>query len=157
MFHAKTHVPAEKNETHAQTRVSFPHGNPRWTNCFKTPALKRPKKTDYLMLPKHLRLPYQEAMLLKKTGRRFSLGSINLLYQKTPDASWKFLIFIPKRVVKLATGRNRIKRIINEHIRLQIAQLTGGGKAIIKLTRLKPEEEIAKDLKEVLQRLGKLN
>ena len=108
------------------------------------------------MLPKPFKLPYQETALLKKTGQRLRTGSLELIYQKTPDTAWRFMVFVPKRVVKLATSRNRLKRIIYEQIRLQTTHLVGGGKALLKLTRVKPEEETLRDLKEVLEKSIKI-
>ena len=66
-----------------------------------------------------------ERLLLKKdfsevfrtpTGR-FSANSLRILYRKNDQGLSRIGIIVPKKVVKLATTRNRYKRLIKEQFR----------------------------------------
>ena len=49
---------------------------------------------------------------------RFSVNSLRLLYRKNDVRLSRIGIIVPKKIVRLATSRNRYKRLIKEQFRL---------------------------------------
>lgn len=70
------------------------------------------------MLPKRFRLPYPHAQRVKRYGVKIQGEYLVLWYQtRLTAAGSKWSIVIPKKTVKLASARNRYKRVISEALR----------------------------------------
>lgn len=100
------------------------------------------------MLPRSLRLPIHEASIVRRTGKRFTNGVIQLQFLvDTGSANTRWLIQAPKRSIPLSTDRNRARRIIGEAIVALSKQVTVGGNGIITvrkpLSELQPADILA--------------
>ena len=74
------------------------------------------------MLPKPNRLPSPEIKSLMRTGKRINGDGISLIYRKrdgSADTS-RFAFVVPVSVDKRAVGRNRLKRLTRESVRLAL-------------------------------------
>jgi ribonuclease P protein component len=60
---------------------------------------------------------------LWKSGKRFSLANLKLIYSANDLGYPRLGISIAKKQVRLATARNRLKRVVRETFRLYQAQL----------------------------------
>ncbi len=67
------------------------------------------------MLPHSRRLPYPESIKIRK-GIRSHTIHFQLTFQKKEKGHPRLLISIPKSKTRLATRRNRLKRLISESI-----------------------------------------
>ena len=56
--------------------------------------------------------------VFRKPNGRFSASPLNMLYRKNDLGFSRIGIIVPKKVVRLATSRNRYKRVIREQFRL---------------------------------------
>lgn len=87
------------------------------------------------MLPKKLRLSWIEAHLLAKKSKKAESLYFRLFYQKDDTSNFQWFIRVPKRIVKKATSRNRIKRIIHEAIWQLNPKIKTSGKAVISVVK----------------------
>lgn len=74
------------------------------------------------MLLRKNRLPSPEIKSVMRTGKRINGDGISLIYRKrdgSADAS-RFAFVVPVSVDKRAVGRNRLKRLTRESVRLAL-------------------------------------
>ena len=96
---------AEKSSTRGEQRVE--KGLP-----FKTDESTSLSKSERLLLKADF------SAVFNKPSGRFSTNSLRLLYKKNDLGLTRIGIIVPKKVVRLATSRNRYKRLIKEQFRL---------------------------------------
>ncbi|MEK9143491.1 MAG: ribonuclease P protein component [Patescibacteria group bacterium] len=86
------------------------------------------------MLPKENRLPSPEIKSVMGRGKRVHEAGLTLFYQKLDprlrgddvgEVS-RFAIVVPVSVDKRAVGRNRLKRLVRESVRLALPSLAFG-------------------------------
>ena len=90
-----------------------------------TPGEQREEEGLLYKGPKSNSFGKSERLLLKKDfsavfrdpSGRFSANSLRILYRKSDHELSRIGIIIPKKVVRLATTRNRYKRLIKEQFR----------------------------------------
>ncbi len=95
----------EKSSTRGEQRVE--KGLP-----FRTGTVTSFSKSERLLLKSDFSAVFKEA------NGRFSTNPLRLIYRKNDLGLSRIGIVIPKRIVKLATSRNRHKRLIKEQFRL---------------------------------------
>jgi ribonuclease P protein component len=111
------------------------------------------------MLAKKNRLSgYQVAEVLK-TGQKEQGSFFDLVYtlNNQSDTPSKLSVTVPKKVVKTAVGRNRVKRRIRAVLLKEVKKLKPGIKGVVFVrTKInhKHHQEIKKEIKEVFQQLN---
>ena len=95
----------EKSSTRGEQRVekSLPFETVESTSFSKSERLLL--KTDF-------------SAVFKKPSGRFSTNPLRLLYRENNLGLSRIGIIVPKKIVRLATSRNRHKRLIKEQFRL---------------------------------------
>ncbi|HCM37380.1 TPA: ribonuclease P protein component [Patescibacteria group bacterium] len=105
------------------------------------------------MLPSKLRLPMVEARRLLKTGQRVRSESLELIYSASQKLHPRWLVQVPKRVVKLATRRNRLKRVLHQAAFVCHSKVTTPSDFLIRVKQPLPHyssKQATKDLSELL-------
>lgn len=101
------------------------------------------------MLPKPNRLPSPEIKSLMRTGKRINGDGISLIYRKrdgSADTS-RFAFVVPVSVDKRAVGRNRLKRLVRESVRLALPTPAPGWDGVFMVRRGLGSEFTVVDLK----------
>ena len=116
MVYAKTPLSTQTAKTLSQARISQAYENLRWPQVIKAPPTGRPPKVVSLklMLPAAHRLPSNLAATLSKYGRVVMCHGLRLVYQKNQQNRSRFMVVAGKQVSRLATERNRTKRLLHE-------------------------------------------
>ncbi len=78
------------------------------------------------MLPKENRLPSPEIKSVMRTGRRVNAEGVQLIFTQNSLSVSRFAFVVPKSVDKRAVGRNRLKRLTRESVRLALPSLAPG-------------------------------
>ena len=73
--------------------------------------------TSNRRFPRERRLIKQEVVILLESGARFSRGEFALQLGQNTVGLGRLAISVPKRILKRATDRNYIKRVIREEFR----------------------------------------
>lgn len=107
------------------------------------------------MLPKLLRLSIPQSNIVHRVGRRALSPEITIFYATA--AHTQFLVQVPKKVVKLANRRNRIRRTVHEVLRS--SNFTQPMRMILRVNKdisLKKTQEISALLLPLLKKTGAL-
>lgn len=110
------------------------------------------------MLPKNKRVTTELFQKILKEGKSLHTPALSFRYlrETTPDSS-RFSVFVPKKVLKLATKRNYLKRKVNSALRSVYPQLRNSfiGVVYAKNTTINlTVTEIAEELKNLFKKSG---
>ncbi|MBI5620836.1 ribonuclease P protein component [Candidatus Gottesmanbacteria bacterium] len=85
------------------------------------------------MVPREHRLPSPEIKSLMRGGKRVNGDGISLIYRKRDGAvgTSRFAVVVPVSVDKRAVGRNRLKRLTRESLRLALGSLAPGWDGVV--------------------------
>lgn len=105
------------------------------------------------MLPQHLRLPAIEIVPLMRRGTHIRSGVLEFVYKKA-EASSHFACIISTKVEKLATRRNRMRRLVREAAQYMLPTLSKAidGVIVIRGTLPDRQEEVSMIVRELLNR-----
>ncbi len=78
------------------------------------------------MLPEHHRLPSPQIKTVMRRGKRVSAQGVQLIITQNTLPVSRFAVIVPKAVNKRAVGRNRLKRLTRESVRLALGSLLPG-------------------------------
>lgn len=78
------------------------------------------------MLPKENRLPSPQIKTVMRRGKRVSAQSLQFIFAQNTLPVSRFTFVVPKNVDKRAVGRNRLKRLARESVRLALPSLASG-------------------------------
>ncbi|MDP1722340.1 MAG: ribonuclease P protein component [Candidatus Gottesmanbacteria bacterium] len=126
------------------------------------------------MLPKHHRLPSPEIKSVMRGGKRLNGDGISLIYRKRESTSaflnagsrlkgrddirenTRFAFVVPVSVDKRAVGRNRLKRLVRESVRLALPSLSPGWDGVFIVRKGLGDEFRVVDgrVREVLRKTG---
>ncbi|MEK7543684.1 MAG: ribonuclease P protein component [Patescibacteria group bacterium] len=121
------------------------------------------------MLPRKNRLPSPEIKSIMRAGWRTNGDGVSLIYRKRIDSGnppdsrnlkfSRFAFVVPVSVDKRAVGRNRLKRLARESVRLALSHLAPGWDGIFMVRKGLGEEFGVVDgkVRELLGRAGMLN
>ena len=134
-YHAKARLSAEEEKESTKARVPHADGYPRRSQGAQTQKAYGQEETHRLiMLPKEHRLPSPQIKSVMRRGKRVHEAGLTLFYQKLDprlrgddvgEVS-RFAVIVPKAVNKRAVGRNRLKRLTRESVRLALGSLAPG-------------------------------
>ena len=91
--------------------------------------------------PERLLLKADFSAVFKESNGRFSTNQLRLLYRKNDLGLSRIGIIIPKKIVRLATSRNRHKRLIKEQFRL-VKECLPNADIVLLLNRRTCEREL---------------
>lgn len=83
------------------------------------------------MLPKPNRLPSSKFVQVLRRGKRVTLPAMVLVYQANDLNLARFGFVVSAKIDKRATGRNRMKRLLREAVRLMLPQMEKGTDGVI--------------------------
>lgn len=78
------------------------------------------------MLLKENRLPSPQIKTVLRRGKRVSAQGLQLIFTQNSLSVSRFAFVVPKSVDKRAVGRNRLKRLTRESVRLAFPDVTPG-------------------------------
>lgn len=78
------------------------------------------------MLPKENRLPSPLIKTVMMRGKRIATDGLQFVFIQNTLAISRFAFIVPKSVDKRAVGRNRLKRLTRESVRLALPSLASG-------------------------------
>lgn len=78
------------------------------------------------MLPRPYRIPSPQMTVVLRQGRRITDSGIALVYVHNHLKVSRFAAVVPAKISKLATRRNRMRRIVTESIRKNLRQIKTG-------------------------------
>ncbi len=93
------------------------------------------------MLPSSLRFPFRYNKEVWQKGKRARTYLFEFRYIGAENTRWSILV--PKKIVKLATRRNRYKRLISEVLVLLSPSLTSSMSVVVKLLRPLPNDTLS--------------
>lgn len=113
------------------------------------------------MLSRVNRLPSPEIKSVMRAGKRVNGDGVSLIYRKrngSTDVS-RFAFVVPTSVDKRAVGRNRMKRLTRESVRLALPRLAPGWDGIFMMRKGLGDAfaVVDKKVRDVLQRAGIFN
>lgn len=94
------------------------------------------------MLPRELRLPNEVLRDVLKKGLSLSTHALYIKYLYTDNKQCRFAIIVPKKTSKLATVRNRNKRILRVALIHNNLLFKTGLDAVITLRKIEPDQNI---------------
>lgn len=107
------------------------------------------------MLSKAYRLPSSEIRGVLKKGHRFMYSPFQLICVKSNLPVSRFSFIVSTRVDQHATGRNRIRRLLQEAVRLTMPQITSGYDIVITAVKTPETLTIKATSEAVIQLLTK--
>ena len=141
-------ISAEQAQASSHSRISRPDGHEGWPPRAKAPSRQRPGQadalsncgqvllvteskatvgsdTEYRLRRKHRLLDKQSFGRVFNNARRSRDNMFTVLYRPNDADEARLGLAIGKKNCKLASGRNRLKRIIRESFRQHRGQLAG--------------------------------
>ncbi len=107
------------------------------------------------MLSKAYRLPSSEIRGVLKNGHRLMYAPFQLVCVKSNLPVSRFSFIVSTRIDPHATGRNRIRRLLQEAVRLMMPQITPGYNIVITAVKTPEVETIKATSEAVVQLLTK--
>ena len=128
-------VPTKQYKTKAQTWISRPHENPRWSGCDQSPPSQGPKAAECMTSTGRSDHRFPVSCRLKKSSE---FSTVFQKHRKVQNQFFRILIhyhrsqpqvrlgvIVSRRVSRRAVQRNRIKRQIRDCFRLNKQKLSG--------------------------------
>ena len=146
-FLHEKNVPAQQTEARPDSRVSRPHGYPRWPAGAEAPARQGPRAPYGLTathsrkitiaplpilpagehqqnFPRQLRLLHATSFdNVFQNGQRSADRFFTILFHQNALSRPRLGFAISKQKVRRAVGRNRLRRLVRESFRLRAATL----------------------------------
>ena len=124
-------LPAEQTEACPDPRVSRTDGNPRWPVGVEAPASQGPRTTDGLTFTNSRHTFPRQRRLLRsadfdqvfRNGQRSADRFFTILFHLNSVDHPRLGFAISKQKVRLAVGRNRLRRLVRESFRLRADEL----------------------------------
>lgn len=93
-----------------------------------------------------------------RCGKRVNAQGLQLIFVQNNLPVSRFTFVVPKSVDKRAVGRNRLKRLARESVRLALPTITPGWDAVFLVKNVFADEFSAVDkrVREILQKAGLL-
>lgn len=111
-----------------------------------------------MALPRKYRLrKKKEIELVKKKGKLISTPFFGLLVLKREKKPTQFAFLVSRRVSSRAVARNRIRRILSEGVRLNLARVVPGFRVVFLARKKILTEEtqiVFRKIEEVLTKIG---
>lgn len=102
------------------------------------------------MLPKENRLPSPQIETVLRRGKRVSAQGVQLIFAQNNLPVSRFAFVVPKSVDKRAVGRNRVRRILRESVRLLLPTIAPGWDGVFLVRKGSPKAQ------ELLRQAGML-
>lgn len=108
------------------------------------------------MLPKQNRLPSPQIKTVMHRGRRINTQGVQFICTQNNLPVSRFAFAVPISVDKRAVGRNRMRRLIRESVRLRLPQIRSGWDGVFFVRKGLPDEFAVVDgmVRELLRRAG---
>jgi len=87
------------------------------------------------MFPKPHRLPSSHIRAVFEKGKRIHTPDFQFIVLKSAADVSRFAVFVPARIDKRATVRNRSKRLVREAIRRLLPEVAGGWDVVVVVKR----------------------
>jgi len=135
-FWYETHLPTEQIKACADPRISCSYGNESWPSRSEAPSRERPGSAHAAIdgSAPYNRYRYQKTNRLLNAadfGRVFAKATrsrddlFTVLYRNGQHNMARLGLAVSKKNCRLATGRNRLKRIVRESFREHKNELAG--------------------------------
>jgi ribonuclease P protein component len=143
----ETHISAQHDQARPYARLPCPHGDESRASRLEAPSRQRPRSADAVTRQTSVATANNNSRLTSSPGNRFTKSNrlldavafgrvfekatrsrdklFTVLCRRNSTNTGRLGLAISKRHCRLATGRNRIKRIIRESFRQQQARLSG--------------------------------
>lgn len=110
------------------------------------------------MLPRENRLPSPQIKTVLRRGKRVSAQGVQLIFAQNSLSVSRFAFVVPISVDKRAVGRNRVRRLVREAVRLALPAIAPGWDAVFLVKNVFADEFSAVDkrVREILQKAGLL-
>lgn len=98
------------------------------------------------MLPREHRLPSPQIKIVMRRGKRVSAEGLQLIFAQNSLSVSRFAFVVPMSVDKRAVGRNRVRRLVRESVRLLLPRMTAGWDGVLFIRKKLPDEFAAVDV-----------
>ena len=112
------------------------------------------------MLPHKHRIPSSELSSIMRFGKRVQTPGLSMVYRVLTISHSRFAFVVSTKIDKRATGRNRMRRLMSESVRLHTQEIKPGidgvfiaKKGLMGLSQVEVEAQVMEGLK----RAGILN
>jgi len=151
--YAKTNIPTKKEETQNHAWFSCAHAHPGRKTCSSCETSKRTKTPIGVMFKKNSRLSRKEVEHVLKHGRRIHSQSFSLVY--IPTETHKLSVVVGKKIEKLATKRNALRRCVYHAIQdIEVNTLLHGVVLTKPGIRSKSTAELLRELNVVFSKVA---
>ena len=168
----ETHISAQQNQARPHSRVSCAHGHQSRAPCYQAPPRERARTVDAIDQRAPLTAAGAGSNRFEKRHRLLSEADYGRVFRKATrcrDSLFTTLcrhndnntprlgLAIAKKLCRLSTVRNRIKRIVRESFRQHQASLAGLDIIVMNQPAAKAasNQELSASLEEHWQRLSK--
>ncbi len=106
------------------------------------------------MFPQKYKLTLRSLPSFFDEARRSQSGPFTIFTREQTTSS-RCVVIVPKRVVKLATGRNATKRLVYTHLEAQFARIAPLNQSVVLIVqRPLSAEMVEKQLEQLVQQLA---